>query len=411
MLKSIHTVKLSIIALLAILLVSCDSADQNQADIINSSAKASEFHAQNNRFGLSLFKQLNQKNQNQNNIVISPVSTSMALGMVYNGTSDETREELASILGWDHMENQEINNYHKNLITYYNNYSENIDLRIANSIWYNQSADIHTDFLTNNKEYFSALTKPFEDNNPATAEKINTWIRNKSNGHINSVINSISSDDLMYIINATYFKGDWKYEFNASHSAETTFSLEDGTQKSTTMMWQKADLNYFEGELFQMVELPYKNESYCMYILLPDEGIQLNNMIDTLDNMAWNSYKGQLEKKRNINFGMPKFHCEYNVGMNEMLSHMGLHKLIGEENINFKNISDNPLSISEVMHKAAIDVDEQGTEATATTSLAISFTALVDDNPFNLVVDRPFVFAIEEKNSNSLLFIGKITNP
>lgn len=176
-------------------------------------------------------------------------------------------------------------------------------------------------------------------------------------------------------------------------------------------MWQKADLNYFDGHDFQLVELPYENEKFCMYILLPDSGLKLDEMIHSLDYRAWHSYKKKLNKRRNINFGMPRFHCEHSVNMKDMLAGMGLGELFEQSSANLKGITRNNVSISEMMHKAAIDVDEQGTQASAATSMAISFTTLVDDDPFNLIVNRPFIFAIEEKKSNTLLFIGKVSKP
>lgn len=394
---------------LVILFSGCSDANSDGDNPLTSSPKAGEFNNQNNEFGLNLFKQLNGTRRGNENVVLSPVSVSMALGLTYNGTAGETRSRLNRILGWGEMTVPEINEYQKRLIQYYNNHTENISLTIANSIWYNDQLNIYPEFLRNSNEYFAAYHSSY--NSESTPAEINAWASRKTEGNIENIVEDFSPENMLYLMNVTYFKGNWKYEFNEEKTAESYFFKDDGTREKTRMMWQKADLNYYDGKSFQMVELPYNNESFCMYILLPDSTMNLNNLVKSLEVDKWKRYKSALEKKRNINFGMPKFRCEYNVGMKELFAGMGVRGLFSQGGADLSNISDEPLSISEVMHKAAIDVDEKGTEATAATSLAISFTTLVDDNPFNLVVNRPFIFAIEEKQSNSLLFIGKIANP
>ncbi len=404
-----HYKSFSYLILLLVLLAGCSDRGGEKDTFLTATPKAGEFNNQNNEFGLNLFKQLNSERKENENVVLSPVSVSMALGLAYNGTAGETRNRLNRVLGWEEMSGPEINQYHKRLIQYYNNHTEDVALNIANSIWYNSRLDVFPDFLDDSEEYFAAYHDSFD--NQSSSEKINTWAKRQTEGHIENIVDDFSSENMLYLMNATYFKGNWKYEFNEEKTAESYFFMEDGTRKKTRMMWQKADLNYFDSDNFQMVELPYKNESFCMYILLPDSTTSLSRLVKDLSVEKWKRYKDALEKKRNINFGMPQFRCEHNVGMKELLAGMGVRGLFSDGGSDLSNIAEQPLSISEVMHKAAIDVDEKGTEATAATSLAISFTTLVDDNPFNLVVNRPFVFAIEEKQSNSLLFIGKITNP
>jgi len=393
----------------AIIFSGCGSDNAGNEELLKATPEAASFNTENNRFGLEMFKQLNHRKNSQRNIVVSPVSAAMACGMTYNGTEGQTRRELADMLGWNDFSEREINQYHQRLIHYYNNQTGAITLNIANSIWHNSALEVYPEFLRKNSEYFSVFQSSFENKN--FAREINQWARRETNGHIDKILENSSPEDLLYIINATYFRGDWKHEFNASKTTDSYFYLEDGTQKRTQMMWQKADLNYYRNGSFQMVELPYENESFCMYILLPDSNMSLNRLISNMDFETWERHKSQLSRKRNINFGMPRFRCEYSVGMKELMESMGVNNLFETGSADLSGISDKRLSISEVMHKSAIEVDEKGTEATAATSLAKSFTTLVDDNPFNLVVNRPFVFAIEEKQSNSLLFMGKISNP
>ncbi|MGM0566657.1 MAG: serpin family protein [Bacteroidota bacterium] len=397
-----------IIIVLAFALGSC-SEKASEGEQLKSSPEAEAFNTNNNRFGLAMFQQLNQKKEDQPNIVVSPVSAAMASGMTLNGTGGETRRQLAEVLGWQEKTDTQVNEYHKRLINYYNQHSGDISLNIANAIWNDRDVDVFPEFIRTNKEYFSAFHNQSENQN--FVSEINDWVQRSTQGNIKEMMKGSQPGDMLYILNAIYFRGDWKHEFNASQTTDSYFYLEDGSRKPTRMMWQKADLNYYRNGIFQMVELPYENESFSMYILLPDSTIDMNRLVSKLDMETWQRHKNNLSRKRNINFGMPRFSCEYSVGMKELMESMGIRDLFDNEEVNLSGISDQPVSISEVMHKAAIDVDEKGTEATAATSLAKSFTTLVDDKPFNLVVNRPFVFAIEEKKSNAMLFIGKISNP
>lgn len=397
-----------IVVVVAFVLGSC-SERASEGEQLKSSPEAEAFNTNNNRFGLAMFQQLNQKKENQQNIVVSPVSAAMASGMTLNGTGGETRRQLADVLGWQDMTDKQVNEYHKRLINYYNQHSGDISLNIANAIWNDREVDVFPEFIRTNKEYFSAFHNQSE--NQDFVSEINDWVQRSTQGNIKEMMKGSRPGDMLYILNATYFRGDWKHEFNASQTKDSYFYLEDGSKKPTRMMWQKADLNYYRNGIFQMVELPYENESFSMYILLPDSTVDMNRLASNLDMETWQRHKNNLSRKRNINFGMPRFSCEYSVGMKELMESMGIRDLFDNDEVNLSGISDQPVSISEVMHKAAIDVDEKGTEATAATSLAKSFTTLVDDKPFNLVVNRPFIFAIEEKKSNAMLFVGKISNP
>lgn len=395
-----------------ILFSACSKNDSNKINLLPESGKKAEIiRNENNGFGLKLFKRLNaQKSENQN-VVISPLSTAMVLGMAYNGTSGVTQDEFSKILGWDQVTLDQLNRFNRRLIDHLHQESRDIQMNISNSIWYNKRLNIDSDFLKRNRENFQAFSSAIDSETQPTSRLINRWVAESTNDKIQQVIDEGAVGDMLYILNATYFKGNWKNDFNESKTTESKFYLEDGTSKPVRMMWQKADLNYFDGDSFQLVELPYENENYCMYILLPDNDVKIDRLIGSLNYTSWYENKKQLSLKRNINFGMPRFHCEHAVMMQDLLAGMGLEDLFNSTNTDLSGITDKQVAISEMMHKAAIDVDEKGTEASAATSVAISFTTLVEDDPFNLIINRPFVFAIEEKRSNTLLFIGKMSKP
>jgi serpin B len=247
------------------------------------------------------------------------------------------------------------------------------------------------------------------DKDKQVSNQINHWIRSHSGGHIKVVIPQIENGNLLYLVNATFFKGDWQSEFNSGKTATSFFYSENGKAIPSVMMWQKADLNYFENARFQMVNLPYKNPNFSMYVLLPKEGYTINSLMKDLDYQKLRDYKEAMQLKRNINFGMPKFRCEYTMNLKQLMKQTGLDHLFVEEQV--EDLGSGVARFGTMVQKTVIDVDEKGTQASVVSSVAASFTNLVDDNPFNLIINHPFIFMIEEKQSNSLLFIGKITKP
>lgn len=405
-------IKYTGVLILLVFFAACSKKSTNNTDILsNKETKSESISDKSNSFGFELFKKLNTKKEANRNVVISPLSTAMVLGMAYNGVEGETKEKFSEVLGWKDFSVNELNGYNNRLIDHLHQQSENIRMNISNSVWFDKKMNIKESFLKRNRESFNTFTSSIDTEDRSAVSIINQWVAESTDGNISEVIDNISSQDMIYILNATYFKGNWKNDFNESKTKESLFFLEDGATEPISMMWQKTDLNYYNGEGFQFVELPYEDESYCMYILLPDSNKKVDETIENLNYSSWHFYKEKLSKKRNINFGMPRFHCEHAIKMKDLLGGMGLGKLFVRDKTDLSGITERKVAISEMMHKAAVDVDEKGTEASAATSLAISFTTLVEDNPFNLIVNRPFVFAIEEKKSNTLLFIGKVTNP
>lgn len=407
-----YMIKYTGILILLFFVTACSKKSTNDTDILSKNETKSELISdKSNSFGFGLFKKLNTKKDDHRNVVISPLSTAMVLGMAYNGVEGETKQKFSEVLGWEDVSVIELNGYNNRLIDHLQQQSENIRMNISNSVWFDEQLNIKESFLKRNRESFQTYTSSIDTEDRSAANIINHWVAESTDGNISGVMDNISSQDMLYILNATYFKGNWKNDFNESKTKKSQFFLEDKSSTPVSMMWQKADLNYYDGEDFQFVELPYEDESYCMYILLPDSNKKVDETIENLSYSSWHFYKEKLSKKRNINFGMPRFHCEHAIKMKDLLGGMGLGKLFVRDKTDLSGITERKVAISEMMHKAAVDVDEKGTEASAATSLAISFTTLVEDNPFNLIVNRPFVFAIEEKKSNTLLFIGKVTNP
>ncbi|MEA3504826.1 MAG: serpin family protein [Bacteroidota bacterium] len=391
------------------LLSSCDKENENASGFL-AEKSGRQYVSENNEFGLNLFRKVNVLSSD-NNKLISPFNISMAMGMTYNGAANRTADQIKSVLGWENLSSDEINRYNKELLSSLFANSENIQLNIANSIWYGDNIDIKSEFLRKNSSVFDAEIFKVDFSDNSTVRKMNDWVQSSTNRELNSIVDGISSRDMMCFINTTYFHGVWKHSFNTKNTSKAEFFVTNGDKRDVEMMYQKSDLNYYKGNSFQFVEMPYENENYVMYIMLPDEDSDIDEVISTLDYNKWNSYKSELEIKRNINFGLPKFKFQQQTSLIKLLSSMGIENLFVPEKSDLSNICDRKIFINQMMHNATIEVNEKGTKATAASSVASTFTALVDDNPFNLIVDRPFLFTIEEKSTNTILFIGEIVNP
>jgi serpin B len=363
------------------------------------------------KFGLKLFKEINAQEDTDKNIFISPLSVSYALGMALNGAAGSTYEDMKSTLELNGLTDKEINEAYKKLSAYLMNADPEVILNIANSIWYRQGFSIQQEFINTNKEYFSAEVTGMDFTNPNSVDIINSWVSSKTNGLIKEILDEIQGDVIMYLINAVYFKGTWTYSFPKEGTAPDNFYLSDGTQSVCTMMSQCNKLNYMENELFQAVRLPYGDGGYYMTVLLPKGNNNINDVIDRFSSDNWKLWNDSFAEKEG-NLWLPKFKTEYKLIMNDVLTALGMG-IAFNGNADFTGINSNGgLFISRVLHKTYVDVNEEGTEAAAVTAVEIRTTSIGgSDNSFYMKVNRPFVFTITEKETGSMLFVGKIVKP
>jgi serpin B len=213
----------------------------------------------------------------------------------------------------------------------------------------------------------------------------------------------------MFLINAIYFKGTWTYEFDEENTTDDIFYLPDGSEKECKMMSDKCDHNYFENEQFQAIDLPYGDAGFSMTILLPKPKVNIDSLIVQMNNETWNSWLGSFSEQE-VNLYLPKFNLEYEISLNDVLSALGMSIAFDPGRADFTKInSAGNLYISNVKHKTFVKVNEEGTEAAAVTSVEISLTSIGND--ITMRINRPFVFAIRENHSGTILFIGKIVEP
>lgn len=363
----------------------------------------------NNTFGLKLFKEIVLDEQDKN-VFISPLSVSMALGMTYNGAAGTTEEAMRNTLEYGDLTNEEINESYRDLTDMLVNLDPSVQFQIANSIWYRRGFQVEQEFMDINQTYFDAEVSGLNFSLPSALITINNWVNQKTNGKITEIIDEIKPEIVMFLINAIYFKGDWTIQFDTAKTQDGDFYLLDGSKKTVRMMTQKNDFAYYSHEDFQAIDLPYGGQAFSMTIFLPDADVNIDDFIAQINDENLSDWIGCLNEIE-LYLSMPKFKLEYDLTLNDVLKALGMEIAFDQSQADFSKISQSlfgeRLYIDEVKHKTFVDVNEEGTEAAAVTSVGIGFTAA----PPSMTVDRPFVFVIREKFSNTILFMGKIVEP
>jgi serine protease inhibitor len=368
-------------------------------------------NAANTEFAFDLFDALAEVDSGEN-VFISPLSVSIALAMAYNGASGETQQAMAETLGISGLSLKELNEGSAALLASLQNVDPNVKLAIANSLWARQGFVFSEDFLERNRQFFGAEVSTLDFNDPASVGVINGWVSENTNGKIDKILDSINPMDVLFLINAIYFNGQWTVEFDESKTQDRAFHLLDGSEKQYPMMMQSGRYQYLDGEGFQAVSLPYgENERMSMYIFLPDAGSSLADFMEGLNAESWNSWLEQFENKEG-DVGIPRFKTEYELTLNDTLKALGMEPAFDPNAADFAAMSDEQVYISQVRHKAVVEVNEQGTEAAAVTSVGVSVTsAFPQPERFSLIADRPFFYAIQDSETGSVLFMGTLTEP
>ena len=356
----------------------------------------------NTRFGFKLLQDLQEREPGAN-IFISPLSISIALTMTYNGAVGETERAMAETLEIDDLDLSTINNSNKALRNNLENPDPKVEISIANSIWSRQGIEFNHDFLERNRVFFGAEIASLDFSSPQATATINEWVDTNTNGKIKKIVERIDPQTLLFLINAIYFKGNWQDEFNKSLTRTGTFHLPNGSEKRVQMMRREGEYPYFRGENFEATSLPYGDGRMSMYIFLPNRSSNLNKFLRNLNAENWETWISQLQDRRH-ELMLPRFRLEYEVRLNDTLEALGMGIAFGG-GADFSSMGPN-LFISEVRHKTFVEVNEEGTEAAAVTAVAG-----VKSVPAVFRVDRPFFFTIYDTETETILFMGTVTEP
>lgn len=361
-----------------------------------------------NRFGFHLLRTVNQSEAGKD-VFISPLSVSMALGMTQNGANGTTRDAMRTTLKFSDMTMEEINTTYYSLMHLLRSLDPKVQFKIANSIWIRLDFSVEQEFVEINRRYFEAVVRMLDFGSPDASRTINAWVEANTNGKIKTIVpDPIPASTVMYLINAIYFKGTWTYQFNRTQTIDAPFFLPNGTTRPAKLMQLQVTLPYVETATYQAVELPYGNSLFTMIVVLPKHGQSIEAFVNSMSHDSWNGLRTSLQPQRGRIF-LPKFKLEFEKVLNDQLKAMGMAVAFGRQADFSKMSRAGGLFISEVRHKTFVQVDEEGTEAAAVTSVAIDRRSATLE--FLMRVDRPFFFAITERLSGTLLFVGKIVEP
>ena len=345
------------------------------------------------------------------NVFLSPLSASMALGMTANGAAGATFQEMRTTLGFEGLSLEEINQAYRDLMDLLGSLDPRVEMAIGNSIWYREGFSVRADFLDRTRTYFDAEVAALDFGDPGAAEIINAWVSDATKGKIEEIVDPpIDPLTVMFLINAIYFKGTWTFQFDQGKTAQAPFHARDGTTSPVPLMELTGSLPYTATDDYQIVDLPYGGKAFSMTVVLPREGRSLEDLVASLDPATWNAMLAGLSSQPGT-VQLPRFRMEWEKLLNETLKAMGMELPFLPGQADFSGMSDDApgLHIKKVKQKAYVDVNEEGTEAAAVTSVEMGLTSA--NSPFTFRADRPFLFVLRERLSGTLLFAGIYLEP
>jgi serine protease inhibitor len=400
------------VVLLAIASFGCTKVAESQPSLTPSQevrAVNPKLVAANTRFGMNLFAEVLK--QKQENVVISPSSVAIALSMTYNGATGDTKTAIANVLQVQGLTLEELNRANANLKTVLERGDPKVEVAIANSLWAKQGVKFSPDFIQQNQASYAAEVRTLDFADPSTPKAMNQWVSEKTRGKIPTIVDQMSPEQVMFLINAIYFKGQWTEKFDPKQTQERPFFLTNGSQKQHPLMRQQGKYRYAETEQFQAVSLPYGKGSWSLYVFLPKQKSNLSQFLKALSATNWETWMNQFAARKGM-IQIPRFKLSYDVTLNQALSELGMAIAFDQSKADFSKLSSTRTNIDQVKHKTFIEVNEEGTEAAAATSVGITATSIeVENPPFEMVVNRPFFCAIRDNQSGEILFMGAISNP
>ncbi|HSM61333.1 MAG TPA: serpin family protein [Longimicrobiales bacterium] len=360
-----------------------------------------------NGFGFELMREVLARDD-RDNVVLSPFSASMALGMTLNGAAGGTFDAMSATLGFEGLTQSEINDSYAGLIVLLTGLDPEVRFDIANAIFANEDFPFHDAFMQAVAAAFDAHTETRDFSDPATLDAVNAWVDASTGGLIDRILEELDPDLVMLLLNAIYFDGAWTTQFDPADTRRQSFTRADGSQVDVDMMnIDEVELPLGHGATYSAVELPYGGEAFSMVVAVPHGGVDLRDFFASLDEAAWDALVEGLNTTEVDLVAIPKFTLTYDTFLNDALMAMGMDVAFrpGADFTNLSPLGDR-LCIDFVRQKTFIEVDERGTRAAAVTAVGIRPTS------FNgLIADRPFAFAIRERLSGTILFMGAVGDP
>lgn len=373
--------------------------------------------ASDNRFAFKLFRAIALEQGADTNLFISPLSVGMALGMTVNGAAGATRDSMLVALELAGLPMDGVNRGYRGIIDLLRGLDPGVAFTLANSIWYRTGIPVGQAFLDDTRTWFDAQVQPLDFRSPTAAKTINDWVSAQTRGKIPEIVDDPIPDSvIMYLINAIYFKGSWTQQFDPALTHASPFTLRSGATIPVAMMTHKdpAPAGYFTGDGVTVVDLPYGGRAYAMTIVLPQTAAGIDSLPAALTQERWDGWMAALDSEAVI-VTMPKFKLTFDRELHPALATLGMELAFctsGAADFSrlYPSAGLGDVCITRVKHKTYVDVYEEGTEAAAVTSVEVGVTS-AGPGPVHVVVDRPFLVAIRERLTGTILFLGKVMNP
>lgn len=383
------------------------------------SANAAAVVASNTRFGLDIYHELSAAAKPNENVLISPFSISAALAMTYAGAGGQTARQMSDVLRFT-LPSAQVHPAFGELLRDLTMHRDGYQLDIANRLFAQQQYPFESAFknITAN-DYGAPLEEvDFVKNTEGSRRRINQWVESQTNDKIRDLLpgGSVKENTRLVLTNAIYFDGSWKYKFNKDLTHDDTFFAASGTPSTVSMMHQQWAFRYAERPGYQMLEMPYAGDDLSMVVMLPNAADGLNSLEASLTPDEWNAGLNAMYQTT-VNVSLPKFTFDSSFKLANTLKALGMTEAFDKERANLKGIADpasESLYIDDALHKAFIDVNEEGTEAAAATAViigAMTTCVCAPPQPKNFDADHPFLFALRDVHTGSLLFLGRVVDP
>lgn len=382
-----------------------------------------QFSNDNNRFTLSFLKNVNDANKSGKSFIYSPLSVTYVLGMVNDAATGETQRELEQTLGFHEGGIQAVNEYCKKLIEGLPKVDEKVTLNIANALFVNKNkAQLKPQFQQDMQQYYEAKVENLDFSSSATLGIINDWCNDHTNGMIPKILDKVDSGILTYLLNAIYFKADWASKFDVNNTKMETFHSEKG-KVEMPLMHQNVLISYLRNDVYSSVIIPYGSGLWNMTVLLPEEGISIDDVINEvttnnphlLNDNGWCGTGMNVYQAYEVDLKLPRFETNSDTddivgGLVGILQKMGIRRAFTDILAEIPDMCNVPVYIDMMRQKAAIKVNEEGSEAAAVTVGGVtnySVSAPIEYPKATFHANRPFVYVISEASSGVILFVGK----
>lgn len=367
-----------------------------------------EFVEDNNVFAFNLLAGIMDDSQCRNeNFMVSPLSAGFLLSALNNGAQGTTSEQILTALGYEDYTVAQVNEYCKLLLEGCGAVDRQVSVGIHNALIINNDYSLNSAFAQSLTSYYDAYVKNADFSKEATLNLINDWCSKKSNGLIPSVVKELNSNAVMYALNCIYFKARWTNEFLPNDTAKENFTDIDGRTQQVMMMNAEVPYLFSENGIWKTLALPFSRGQYNMYILLPEEGKNISEMIAALNGDSWESALSSM-KSRMVNLKLPKFETTTSVSLNDVLKGLGMPDAFDQNKADFSAMVDTgDVFISLIKQDSRFKIDEEGAEAAAIASVILDGADLpVQQEPVKFHANRPFIYLIQEQSSGAIFFTG-----